>query len=202
MKNVKTRQLNFLCLYELERLPFEFRFRIIRSHHTIRTIPFQKVLFLSVVMTVMSYHTKLLSTDDTHWDLLIRHPVCHLRRYIRWDENLLTTMCCSHLPPQAHDRARWSGETLSFLLLFKHSWICWNLSPWNGVYFPFHTPSNRLTRYSFSHRCWRYWCVAPRLLKRRHSSAHCGWESWRWRGSLGQSLHDAATKFCKRRKLY
>lgn len=147
-----------------------------------------------------TYHAKGLSADDTYGNLLVWHPVGLLRRSCRWNEHLLTAMYCSHLrrlSAQTPCGARWSRLALSFLLLFQSqcTWLCGNSSSWDGLGFSLHASNAGLTSPSVFHWCRVYGCVAPRLRKWRHSTAHRSRGSRRWRGSVDQTLHNAAAKF-------
>lgn len=147
-----------------------------------------------------SYHTELVTADDTFRDLLIWHPIRHLRRHVWKGELLLNAISHSdlrNLSPLARG-ARRGRLVLSFPFIFMQSWFHRHFSSRKGLRFLFQTPGSRLTASSFFHWCWGYRCVAPRFVRNRYSTSTSGRGSWRWRGSLSQTLHDTATKFCQR----
>lgn len=149
-----------------------------------------------------SYHTELVTADDTFRDLVIWHPIRHLRRHVRKGElQLNAAMSPSdlrNLSPLARC-ARWGRLVLSSPFIFTQSWFHRDFSSRRqGLRFLFQTPGSKLTASSFFHWCRDYRCVAPRFVRDRCSTATSDRRSWRWRGSLGQTLHDTATKFCQR----
>ena len=145
-----------------------------------------------------TYHAKLFVTNDTYWHLLVWHPVLLFWWHDWRNIQLLTTLNRGLLCTQAPAGRRGRSWSLSS----QQSRIKRNLSSWNGVSFPLQASGRRLPPSSFLHWCRRCRREAPRLRNGRYSTRHRSHgRSRRGRGSLDQTLHDAAAKFCRGWKL-